>query len=128
MAKILIVDDEPIPCRMLHCFLMSEGHDVRTALDADEAIEAAREFRPDLLIADWLLKDKTGLDVALAVRDALPQARIIFTTGLPTNVVAAKARAAGATRIIEKPFDLETLGAAIREAMGSSAVERCGGN
>ena len=75
MAKILVIDDEPIPCRMLHHFLTGEGHEVRTALDADEAVQVAHDFRPDLLISDWLLKDKTGLDVALAVRDELPEAR-----------------------------------------------------
>ena len=117
MAKILVVDDEPIPCRMLQHFLTGEGHDVRTALDADEAVAVAQQFRPDLLIADWLLKDKTGLDVALAIRDELPQARVIFTTGLPANIVAEKARAASNVSVLEKPFDLETLVAAIGESM-----------
>lgn len=125
MAKILVVDDEAIPCRMLHHFLTSEGHDVRTALDADEAVAVAHQFRPDLLIADWLLKDKTGLDVALAIRDELPEARVIFTTGLPANVVADKAREASNVSVIEKPFDLETLVGAIQESMRGASVGRC---
>jgi DNA-binding response OmpR family regulator len=125
MAKILVVDDEPIPCRMLHHFLTSEGHEVRTALDADEAVAVAHEFRPELLIADWLLKDKTGLDVALAIRDELPDARVIFTTGLPATVVAEKAREASNASILEKPFDLESLAAAIRSSMQGQGVGKC---
>jgi DNA-binding response OmpR family regulator len=125
MAKILVVDDEAVPCRMLQHFLTSEGHEVRTALDAEEAVQVAHDFRPDLLIADWLLKGKTGLDVALAVRDELPQARVIFTTGLPANVVAEKAREVSSVSILEKPFDLESLVAAIGEAMRGEGVGKC---
>jgi DNA-binding response OmpR family regulator len=125
MAKILVVDDEAIPCRMLQHFLTSEGHEVRTALDADEAVAVAHEFRPDLLIADWLLKEKTGLDVALAIRNEVPQARVIFTTGLPASVVAEKAREASNVSVLEKPFDLESLVAAIRDAMGGVNVGKC---
>jgi CheY-like chemotaxis protein len=125
MAKILVIDDEPIPWRMLHHFLTGEGHEVRTALDADEAVQVAHDFRPDLLISDWLLKDKTGLDVALAVRDELPEARVIFTTGLPATVVAEKARAASNVSVLEKPFDLESLVAANRRSMQAANVGEC---
>jgi DNA-binding response OmpR family regulator len=110
---------------MLHHFLTGEGHEVRTALDADEAVQVAHDFRPDLLISDWLLKDKTGLDVALAVRDELPEARVIFTTGLPATVVAEKARAASNVSVLEKPFDLESLVAAIRRSMQAANVGEC---
>ncbi len=117
MARILVVDDEATPCRMLQFHLSSLGYEVRTACEADEAVALAREFRPDVLIADWLLRDKTGLDVALAIRGDSPQVRTIFITGLPAGAIASEAGRATDFRIVEKPFDLETLDAAVEQSL-----------
>ena len=68
--RILIVDDEPTYREYLERFLIRDGLEVRTAETGAEAIELAREFTPDLLLADWMLRcDMHGIEVAEAIRN-----------------------------------------------------------
>jgi DNA-binding response OmpR family regulator len=117
MHKILIVEDEPTPGRVLKRLLGSAGYDVRVATDVDTAIQVAAEFKPDLLLADWLLRDKTGVEVARAARVHTPDVRVLFITGLPPDIIADEARTIAHSRILEKPLDVDTLLAAISDIL-----------
>src|SRR5438876_753436 len=121
MAKILIVEDEPIPRLILSKVLTRDGHDVRTAGSAGEAVEAGKSFHPDILIADWLLTDiHSGLSVAEQLRQLNPALHILFFTGLPTHKLEVEAQHLRPFRFLEKPCEFETLRSAIREVLANS--------
>jgi DNA-binding NtrC family response regulator len=121
MARILIVEDEPIPRLILTKVLTRDGHEVRASGSAGEAVEAGREFRPDVLIADWLLTDvNSGLCVAEQLREALPALHILFFTGLPTHKLEIEAQHLRPFRFLEKPCEFDTLRAAIREVLAEA--------
>ena len=67
MPRILIVDDEPGYRKHLSRELIGDGYDVETATRGREALEIARRFQPDVLIADWMLKTNLhGLEIGEA--------------------------------------------------------------
>ncbi len=82
MARILVVDDEAGYQSSLRAILTAEGYEVETAGSGRDAIEASQQSRPDVLIADWKLKDRlSGLDVARALRATSPRLPMIIITG-----------------------------------------------
>ena len=62
--RILIVDDNADNARMLKVLLKGEGHEVRIAFDGPEAIEAAKLYKPDVVLLDLSLPSMSGVDVA----------------------------------------------------------------
>jgi len=55
-GKILIIDDDPDITEAMRTVLENKGHEVRSALDGDEARERLRETRPDLIILDVMMR------------------------------------------------------------------------
>lgn len=127
MARILILDDEPVPCRFLSRFLSGHGYQVETAIRAQEAIELAAEFRPDLLLVDWLLKDEcNGLDVARTLRARNPELCLVFITGLPTEKIEVQAESLRPCTVLGKPTDLDVLLATIQISLAASETRQAG--
>jgi len=117
MSKILIIDDEPIPCKLLDRFLSMEGHSVRTGSTSVHAAGIAEEFQPDLLLTDWLLRDETGLEVANAVLDRSPRTKVVVVTGLPEFSLENQLKRLS-FGLVTKPLDLDNLSAMIHVACG----------
>ena len=121
-TRILIVDDEPTYREYLQRFLSRDGLDVRTAETGAEAIELAREFSPDVLLADWMLRcEMHGIEVGEALRAQRPDLRILLMTGFPTSDLETEAARVGIDGFLEKPFALSDLSTAIETAL---AVQR----
>ena len=96
--KVLVVDDELLSSSFLCLSLDDEGYSTRSASNAEEAINISSEFKPDILITDWMLKDgKDGIEIAHALVKDNPAIKIIFITGMASHV------------IIEKPVDLNQI-------------------
>jgi DNA-binding NtrC family response regulator len=83
-------------------------------------LRIAAEFEPEVLLADWMLKDRLhGLDIGLALRAADANLPILLMTGYASAELREQASAAGVFRFLEKPFGLEELASAIADAIGS---------
>lgn len=63
MAKILLVDDDPLLVRMYQKKLENDGYTVATADDGDVALTKVAEDKPDLILLDIMMPKVTGLDV-----------------------------------------------------------------
>lgn len=114
MAQILVVDDDPSCTTLLKIFLGGEGHAVTTAGSAADAVAAASQAAPDLLLCDWLLKgESNGLALVRRLRERQPRLRVIFMSGLPAAELREEIRGLPDARVIEKPLDLERLAALI---------------
>jgi CheY-like chemotaxis protein len=53
MARILVVDDEPVFLRLLGLILQGDGHEVEIAQTGADAIETGQRSRPHVLLTDW---------------------------------------------------------------------------
>ena len=117
MSKLILTVDDSASMRMLlKTSLTAQGFRIEAANDGVHGLERMQEVNPDLLITDINMPKMDGFGLIEAVR-ALPQFR-----GTPILVLSTefsddkktRARTAGATGWITKPFEASKLGAAIR--------------
>lgn len=119
-VKVLVVDDEPGYRDRLTRHLARGGWHVRSAAGGREAIDVGTRYRPDVLVADWMLKDRIhGLHVVSALRAVLPRVRTVLITGYPSEDVRTTARQLRVDTFLEKPFELDALRAAVQSAATS---------
>jgi CheY-like chemotaxis protein len=125
MAKILIVDDEPVCRESTRLLLSFQGFDVRTAAGSSEAYQAALAFVPDVLIVDWILRDALdGLEVAQTLRTTInPDLRTILITGYLSADLEARARAFPSLEYLTKPVEpADLLSAVAKAAAGGGSI------
>jgi len=107
-ATILLVDDDPDIVRLLTMTLRPEGFRLLSASDGNAALEIARAECPDLLLLDWNIPGRDGLEVCRALRaEPDPRLRYVPVVLLTAQVGAedtAAGFAAGVTDYVTKPF------------------------
>jgi len=122
-TRIMVVDDEPALTRMIQINLERAGdYDVFTENKGCNAIEAVRECRPDLILLDIMMPDKSGDDVAQELRDdpKLSSIPIVFLTALVTqDETDSKASTIGGNIFLAKPVKAAALVAVIESVLGS---------
>jgi len=85
--KILIVDDQEHILDILTAILSANGYQVVSAASYDEALEKARESKPDIAILDYLLPEKNGGEILQALHSmpGLENLPIVFLTGIAVD-------------------------------------------
>jgi two-component system, cell cycle response regulator DivK len=114
--NILIVDDNPVNLKLIRVLLTGEGYRVRVAGDANEALEALKEFRPQLILMDIQLPGIDGLELTRRLK-ADPSTRDVAVIGLTAFAMKGdeeRILAAGCDGYIPKPIDTRTLPVQIR--------------
>ena len=109
--RILIADDEPDILEILSFNLSSEGYDVFTAKNGDEAIEKAKQTKPDLIILDMMMPGKTGMEVCniLRTQPAFAATLIVFLTAIKDEGIEIKGLETGADDYLTKPISPKVL-------------------
>ena len=110
---ILLVEDHADTRRCLHRLLESRGHRVRSADDAQSAIELSEREEFDLLIADIGLPDRSGLELLHELRQREPELPAIALSGYGMPQDVGKSKEAGFIEHFVKPVDLQKLHAVI---------------
>lgn len=115
-SRVLIIEDEPIIAMHLESIATDMGHEVvATAITRDEALAAARQHQPGLVLADVQLADgSSGIDAVadiLAERD-LP---VVFITAYPERLLTGEY--SEPTYLVTKPFQTETVFATVGQAL-----------
>ena len=123
--RVLLVDDEPSYRDSLGHILNQERYDVRTASSGKLAIDVAREFCPDILIVDWMLRDEMdGVQVAEHMRSMNPGLKTIFITGYRTSRLESQVREVPFAQFLSKPFALDDFLEAVRlAAIGANSED-----
>lgn len=110
--RVLVVDDDPAIVEMLFELLERDGRfDVRTASNGFDAGLRTQEFRPDLIVLDYMLPDINADAVIRRIR-ALPahqDVRIIIVSGVVNRQDVEKLLNCGANDFLQKPFSIEQL-------------------
>jgi two-component system response regulator AtoC len=117
-ARILVVDDDKVSCRLFTEVLEGEGHEVRNADSGEEALERLRGEPYDLLLVDVRMPGITGLEVTRTVRQEQPQLPIIVMTAFGSIETAVEAIQEGAVDYVSKPMNLDELKKIISRALG----------
>jgi len=112
--RILLVDDEVEMADPLSRLLMREGYEVEVAYEGDRGNQLAQDNQYDLLILDWMLPQKTGLEVCQAMRSQGNMTPVLFLTAKDTLDDRVQGLDAGADDYLVKPFELRELLARIR--------------
>ena len=120
-APILIVDDNAANLKLARVLLVADGHDVRTASSAEEALMVLKSFRPRLILMDLQLPGIDGLELVRRLK-ADPARRdivVIALTAYAMKTDETEALAAGCDAYITKPIDPDEFPATIRGLLSS---------
>ncbi len=110
-TEVLVVEDDEAVRQGIAEGLRLLNYSVREASDGESGLRELRRYRPDLLMADYLMPGMNGAEFIVAARGIYPQIPVLVATGYAD--MAEVEKLVGAQSILKKPFDLETLNAAV---------------
>jgi len=119
-----VVEDEEAIADFLVRGLEAEGHAVRSVGDGLEGERLAVEDGVDLVILDWMLPGRDGIEVLSAIRRARPSLPVIVLTARDAVADRVEGLDRGATDYMTKPFAFEELAARVRAHLRQPAGER----
>lgn len=121
--KVLVVDDDPAIAEMLTIVLQGEGFDTVVVGDGNEAVAAARQHNPDLILLDVMLPGMNGVDVCRAIREdsTVP---IVMLTARTDTVDVVLGLESGADDYVHKPFKPKELVARVRARLRRNTDEK----
>jgi two-component system, OmpR family, response regulator VicR len=118
-TRILVVEDDAALARVLRDNLSIEGFHVHWARDAHSAIEASKEFAPDLVVLDVMLPDGDGFELCRYLQQG-GRTPVIMLTARSQKADKLRGLALGADDYVTKPFDLEELLARVKVVLRRS--------
>ena len=124
MAKILVVEDNALNIKLFCDLLAAHGHQPEAVLDSRLALEAARTFKPDLVITDIQLPHVTGLELMELLRaDAdLKDVPIMAVTAYAAHGDDERIRAAGAQAYVSKPISVVRFAETVEELLAGKTL------
>ena len=125
MAKILIVEDNALNIKLFCDLLAAHGHQPEAVTDSRNALGAARELRPDLVITDIQLPHVSGLELIRLIRkdEDLAEVPIMAVTAYSAQGDEERIRAAGAQAYVSKPISVVKFAQTVDELLTTSSVE-----
>jgi two-component system, NarL family, nitrate/nitrite response regulator NarL len=110
MTSALIVDDHTLFAEAIGATLQSEGFDIVGIVGTgDDAVEAARDARPDLVLMDLGLPDRSGIEVGKAILDERPSTKILAVAGFDDPASVGEAVRAGFHGYVSKDAGIAHL-------------------
>ncbi len=122
VARVLIVDDEPLIRWSISETLAEDGYDVVEKGDAKGARLAVGTGQPfDVILLDYRLPDSDDLSLLASIRKMSPTAQVILMTAFGRPEVVRGALDLGAYRVIGKPFEMQAIADLVRRARAPEA-------
>jgi CheY-like chemotaxis protein len=122
--RVLLAEDQPQMRSLLCAMLIRDGYEVIEVEDGPSLLGALisglleeRARAPDLIITDVRMPGLTGLEVLARLRREDWDTPVILITAFGDEALHAEAARLGATRVLDKPFELEELRGAVRELL-----------
>jgi two-component system, NtrC family, response regulator AtoC len=121
---LLIADDAPLLRQSLRTAFEEEGLQVSVAASGTEALRRFREEPADVVVLDLVLGDLDGLQVLRTIKEESPETKVLVVTAHGSIERAVEAMKLGAYDFVRKPFELEEILAAVRNATRTAHLER----
>jgi two-component system OmpR family response regulator len=118
--RVLVVDDEANITELVATALRYEGYDVQVAATGRQALKAAVEFRPDLIVLDVMLPDIDGFAVTERLTADGRPVPVLFLTARDATEDKVRGLTIGGDDYVTKPFSLEELVARVRVVLRRS--------
>ena len=124
MAKILVVEDNALNIKLFCDLLAAHGHQPEAVLDSRLALDAARTFKPDLVITDIQLPHVTGLELMELIRKdkELCDVPIMAVTAYSGVGDDERIRAAGAQAYVSKPISVVRFAETVEELLAGKTL------
>jgi two-component system alkaline phosphatase synthesis response regulator PhoP len=118
--KILVADDESHILHVLTMKLRNAGYDVITAVDGEEALDLCLAERPDMVITDFQMPLKTGLELCreLHAHEATRDVPAMMLTARDFDLTPQELAEAGVSMVMAKPFAPREVLAKVRQLLG----------
>jgi DNA-binding response OmpR family regulator len=120
-ARLLVVEDDPNIRELLSASLRFAGFAVDAVTTGVEAVTAARESSPDLVVLDVMLPDLDGFEVIRRLRETGQRLPVVFLTARDGTEDKIRGLTLGGDDYVTKPFSLEELTARIRAVLRRTA-------
>jgi len=125
MARILIVDDEPVVLDVLKRLLEEDGREIALASSPDEAMQVANRGPFEVALIDKNLQGASGLDLSRKLKALQPEVEVILITGYASLDTAIEAVQIGAFDYLTKPIDdYAALALKVHNAVEKSRLRR----
>jgi two-component system sensor histidine kinase/response regulator len=126
IAKILVVDDQPMNVQLLKRKLEKEKMEVLAAHNGLEALEQVKAHKPDLILLDLMMPDMDGMEVCqrLQASSETRSIPIIFVTARNTKESKLEGLSVGAVDFITKPIDVDETLARVQTQLRFAAINR----
>lgn len=122
MAKILLVEDNDDLANSVRTYLLFEHHTVEHINDGQKAADHLRAFQYDLILLDWNLPNKNGIDILKRFRELGGKTPVLMLTGHDTVDEKEAGLDSGADDYLTKPFQMKELGARVRALLRRPAA------
>jgi DNA-binding response OmpR family regulator len=123
MARILVIEDEPVLCTLMQEALEKAGYEVLTAPDGKKGVELFFKQSCDVVITDILMPEKEGLEIILELTQQFPGIKVIAISGGGVSLgdyLLDVAKEFGAKRALRKPIQMKQLVAVVKEVLDES--------
>lgn len=121
--NLLVVDDlEAVGVIVAEIASQSGWHSIHCT-QADEILETIEKEKIDVILMDYFMPGKSGLDVATTIRDAGLTTTIMFFSGMASQIDRAKADELGIFKILDKPLSIKELRKSLSEAQNAQATD-----
>jgi DNA-binding NtrC family response regulator len=123
-ARIMVVDDEESMCKFMEIMLKKEGYIVSTNQHAPTALEMVKSQDYDLVIADLMMPEMSGLELLSRAKAAKPEIDFIVMTAFASVDSAIEALKNGASDYITKPFRVDEIKIAVKKSLQQKQITR----
>lgn len=107
---VIVVDDSPIIVKKLAVLLQTFGYEVvQTASNGKEAVEAYKQYQPDVVTMDITMPEMNGIEATQKIMNEFPDAKILMITSHGQENMVLDALKAGAKGYILKPFQQQKV-------------------
>ncbi len=129
MAKILLIDDDPLIISFLGRILQTGGHEVCGVTNGIAAVAQFEKQKPDLVVVDIWMPVQDGFETMRTLRNLDPNAKVITCSGHPSywgRRISDVAAERGATAFMEKPFTAPKFLALVTEVLNAGSAAPLG--
>jgi DNA-binding NtrC family response regulator len=123
-ARILVVDDEESMCRFMEIMLKKEGYHVSSSQDGSTALELVKSENYDLVIADLMMPEMSGLELLSRAKSVKPDLDFIMMTAFASVDSAIEALKSGAFDYVTKPFKVDEIKIAVSKSLEQKKITR----